>query len=172
MKCQASGSWCQIILGTSTCNPLIMPFPASLPARLPGQYSSQGCTLEGKWTGNGTPEGLPLICRFFLIPSPCPTDIPLPLGERGGGEGKISSILQWRTLVLVSLHLASAGSCAVLSRMDFVWSPPLQNKFRAGIIPDLAGSGWHQERLVTSSHNTKAAEMMNSPPPYHPSKFL
>ena len=45
---------------------------------------------------------------FFLSPSPRPLlrfGLPLSHWERGRGEGKISSVLRWRTLILVILHL-------------------------------------------------------------------
>jgi hypothetical protein len=40
-------------------------------------------------TGDGSPEGLPLNCRFFLVDE----------------FDKINSILRWRTLILVILLL-------------------------------------------------------------------
>jgi len=47
-------------------------------------------------TGGGAPEGLPLNFRFSLHPH-----LPLSYWEMSQDEGKIISILRWRTLVLV-----------------------------------------------------------------------
>src|SRR5512133_1297997 len=84
-----------------------MPLPVSLSARLLRRLCGRISGIGGKEiAGDGTPEGLPLIFRFF---HPCLPAVQLLINQR-----RLAPSRRWRTLFLVTPR--SAGPCAALSQ--------------------------------------------------------
>jgi hypothetical protein len=81
-------------------------------------------------TGDGTPEGLPLIIRFSYLCSPA---VQLLVDQK-----QLAPSLRWRTLILVTPR--DAGPCAVFPGED-ADSPPFVG-YACGIITDKNASGW------------------------------